>query len=90
MHAVVAAKQVVTYWNNVVKRTGCGEENYDKSQRENNPSVMSLHRCIDSVHILLPARSSGFMNSIVVLRCYCCFISKTCFDWAKHAAFSSF
>lgn len=56
MHLMIATKQVVAYWNDVVKRAGCGEENHDKRESENNRPVVPFHQCIESDHILTPGK----------------------------------
>ena len=40
VQTMVTAEQVVTYWKNVMKRAGCGEENHNKRQRKNNRPVV--------------------------------------------------
>jgi hypothetical protein len=40
---MIAAKKVMTYWDDVVERTCCGKENNDKRKRENDPAVMIFH-----------------------------------------------
>ncbi len=66
MHMMIAAEYVMTYWNDVVKRAGCGKENHDKSQRENDRSVVYLHQCIDCAHILTPGWPTIHMRHPVV------------------------
>jgi hypothetical protein len=53
---MIAAEYVMTYRNDVVKRAGRRKENYDKSKRENDRSVVFLHQCIDCAHILAPGQ----------------------------------
>jgi hypothetical protein len=43
MQLMIAAEQVMTYWNDVMKRAGCREENHDKRERINDCSVVPLH-----------------------------------------------
>jgi hypothetical protein len=66
MHMMIAAEYVMTYWNDVVKRAGRGKENHDKSQRENDRSVVCLHQCIDCAHILTPGQPIIHMRHPVV------------------------
>jgi hypothetical protein len=66
MHMMIAAEYVMTYWNDVVKRAGRGKENHDKSQRENDRSVVYLHQCIDCAHILTPSQMIIHMHLLIV------------------------
>jgi hypothetical protein len=40
VHAMITAEQVVTDWNDIMKRAGCREENHDERQRKNNWPVV--------------------------------------------------
>jgi hypothetical protein len=55
MHVMIAAKYVMADWDNVVKRAGRGEENYDERKRENDCAVVLLHQCVNSGHYLAPS-----------------------------------
>lgn len=47
---MIATEQVMTNRYYVVERAGCGEENNNKRERENNPAVMFVHPKIESGH----------------------------------------
>ena len=55
MHVMITAKYVMADWDNVVKRAGRGEENYDERKRENDCAVMRLHQCVNGGHNLAPS-----------------------------------
>jgi hypothetical protein len=42
VHAVITAEQVVTNWNDIMKRAGRREEDHDERQRENNQPMVRL------------------------------------------------
>jgi hypothetical protein len=47
---MIATENVVTDWNNVVKRTGQCKKNDYKRQRKNDRAVVSFHQSIHRVH----------------------------------------
>ncbi len=54
MQAVVTAEQVVTYWNDIMKRAGSREERDSKREREYYRAVMLLNPKIKSCHNFTP------------------------------------
>jgi hypothetical protein len=48
---MIAAKHVVTDWNDIVKRARCSKEQDDERQGENNSSVIALQQRIECLHI---------------------------------------
>ena len=55
MHVMITAKYVMTNRDNVVKRTGRGEENDDERKRENDCAVVRLDQRVNGIHNLAPS-----------------------------------
>ena len=78
MHEVVTTKEVVTHWNDVVKRAGRSKENHHERKRENDSPVVGFHEYVDDSHVRAPDKLATqpqqqqplppFMELILVLR----------------------
>ena len=54
MHEVVTTKEVVTHWDDIVKRAGRSKENHHECKRENDSPVVGFHEYVDGSHVLAP------------------------------------